>query len=206
MNVRASTGLAVLAACVLGACAAVPPSGPEARDTVILLPGADGASGAVTVRQGDREALLDAPFASATTGADGRPSLGRADPAATRETFARALEALPPAPLSYTVFFVFGQDELTEESRLAIGPVLKEIAERTAPEVAVIGHADQVGAERVNEALSLRRAERVKALLVARGVSAERIATAGRGAREPLVHAGEATPEARNRRVEIIVR
>jgi outer membrane protein OmpA-like peptidoglycan-associated protein len=54
--------------------------------------------------------------------------------------------------------------------------------------------------------LSLQRAERVKQMLVERGVSAERIDVAGRGWREPLVAAERGVDEPRNRRVEVSVR
>jgi OOP family OmpA-OmpF porin len=113
---------------------------------------------------------------------------------------------MPPAPLSFIVYFVFGQDELTDESRKELAPVLQDITRRVAPEVTVIGHADQAGPERVNDTLATRRAERVKELLVQRGVRAERIVAVGRGSREPAVRAAEGVAEARNRRVEISVR
>ena len=176
------------------------------RDRVILLPGSDGSTGAVDVRQGGRSAVLDAPYASGGAGSDGALEVGQADPETTRAQFAGALAALPPAPGSYTVYFVFGQDELTEESRKAIAPMLEDMTRRPAPEITVTGHADQVGAERINDALSQRRAERVKEMLVQRGIPAERITAAGRGSREPLVRGTEGTAEARNRRVEISIR
>jgi len=197
------TALAALAA----GCATEPlQTAPVSRDRVILLPGSDGSTGAVDVRQGAQSAVLDTPYASAGAGSDGALTVGEADAAATRERFAGALSALPPAPVSYTVYFVFAQDELTEESRKAIAPVLDDVARRPAPEITVIGHADQTGAERINDALSQRRAERVKEMLVQRGISPERITAASRGAREPLVRATEGAAEARNRRVEISIR
>jgi outer membrane protein OmpA-like peptidoglycan-associated protein len=203
VSVRALVGAF---AALLAACATEPQSGPASRDRVILLQSSDGSVGAVDVRQGTQSALLDAPYASAGAGGDGTLSVVQADAAATREQFAAALAALPPAPVSYTVFFVFGQDELTDESRKAFAPVLDDVARRPAPEITVTGHADQVGAERINDALSLRRAERVKEMLVQRGVSAQRVTAAGRGAREPLVRGTDGTAEARNRRVEISIR
>ena len=42
--------------------------------------------------------------------------------------------------------------------------------------------------------------------LIARGIPAEDIVAEGRGKRDPLVATGEGVSEARNRRVEIIVR
>jgi outer membrane protein OmpA-like peptidoglycan-associated protein len=81
-----------------------------------------------------------------------------------------------------------------------------EIARRPAPEIVVIGHTDRVGAVPYNDALSLRRAERVRDELVKVGITADRISVAGRGEREPLVPTPDEVAEPRNRRVEINVR
>jgi OOP family OmpA-OmpF porin len=188
----------------LTACAQQPTA--PSPDQVILLPGSDGTVGAVIVQQGGQSATLDREYAAARASAAGTLEVSQADPAAIRAQFADALGALPPVPVSFIVYFVFGQDELTEESRKELGPVLQDMARRQAPEITVIGHADQAGPERINDTLAMRRAERVKEMLVQRGVRADRINAVGRGSREPAVRAAEGVPEARNRRVEISVR
>jgi OOP family OmpA-OmpF porin len=188
----------------LTACAHQPTA--PSPDQVILLPGSDGTVGAVIVQQGGQSATLDREYAAARASAAGTLEVSQADPAAIRAQFADALGALPPVPVSFIVYFVFGQDELTEESRKELGPVLQDMARRQAPEITVIGHADQAGPERINDTLAMRRAERVKEMLVQRGVRADRINAVGRGSREPAVRAAEGVPEARNRRVEISVR
>jgi len=200
--------LAILAVAFLAACAS-PPEAPPQRvpaDRVVLLPHADGTAGAVVVRRGEEQATLDKPYATARPAADGKLEIGEADAAATRREFADALQALPAAPASFIVYFVLGQDELTEESRKAFEPVLQDFARRPAPEITVIGHTDEIGSDKVNDPLSLKRAERVRDMLVKRGVPAERIGTAGRGSRDPLVRTTEGAAEPRNRRVEITVR
>jgi OOP family OmpA-OmpF porin len=202
MRLRA---LAAAFALTLAACAQQPLA-PDSGERVVLLPGSDGSAGALLVQQGANEVRLDTPYASTGGSADGTLQVSRADPAQVRAEFADVLSALPPAPLSYTVYFVFGQDELTEESRKELAPILEQIARRPAPEIAAIGHADQAGPERVNDTLAMRRAERVRDLLVQRGVRAERIEVVGRGSREPAIRAAEGVAEARNRRVEISVR
>ena len=57
-----------------------------------------------------------------------------------------------------------------------------------------------------NDRLSAQRAETVKGFLVQIGIAAERITTAGRGEREPLIRTADEVDEPRNRRVEINVR
>jgi outer membrane protein OmpA-like peptidoglycan-associated protein len=70
----------------------------------------------------------------------------------------------------------------------------------------VIGHTDSVGTLEANDALSLRRAATVRALLVTQGVAESSIEVAGRGEREPLVPVGDEVAEPKNRRVEINLR
>ena len=86
-------------------------------------------------------------------------------------------------------------------------PVLKQAAKAiaalpAASEVFIIGHTDNVGAAESNAALSLQRAEAVRAALVANGVAQPRLKVAGAGDSLPI--ATNATEQGRfaNRRIE----
>lgn len=70
--------------------------------------------------------------------------------------------------------------------------------------VEVEGHTDNVGADAANLALSERRAKAASARLVALGVPAGQLTSAGYGASRPI--ASNDTPEGRqrNRRVELV--
>ena len=70
----------------------------------------------------------------------------------------------------------------------------------------VIGHTDTVGSTDANDKLSQKRAAAVREILVAAGVPAQKIETAGRGERELLVKSDDEVAEPKNRRVEISVR
>jgi OOP family OmpA-OmpF porin len=52
--------------------------------------------------------------------------------------------------------------------------------------VIAIGHADQIGTPAYNQALSVRRAEAIKAYLVSKGVAANRVYTEGKGETQPV--------------------
>jgi outer membrane protein OmpA-like peptidoglycan-associated protein/Mg-chelatase subunit ChlD len=71
--------------------------------------------------------------------------------------------------------------------------------------ILVEGHTDNVGSNRINDALSKRRAESVKKYLVRKGISPRRIKTVGYGERRPI--ASNATEWGRrlNRRTEIVI-
>ena len=210
---RAGAAALLLAFLALSGCArpapppaALPPPPPSRDDLVVLLPGQDGTTGAVSVSEGAAERVLDAPYAAAQIREPGRIDAEVSSADAVNREFGEALAALPPRPVSFLLYFVEGRDQLTPESQQVLQQVFAEIALRPAPEVVVIGHTDRVGAVAYNDTLSLRRAERVRDDLVRLGVPADRIRTAGRGEREPLVQTDDEVAEPRNRRVEISVR
>jgi outer membrane protein OmpA-like peptidoglycan-associated protein len=173
----------------------------------VLLPGRASAPGAVVVREGaGREVALDTAYESARTGPGGGLEAGRATPEEVQAIFAAALAVEPPRPVTFILYFVEATDQFTPESQALVEQILRTIATRPAPELTVTGHSDTVGTDQYNDALSLRRAERVRALLVARGLPPDRIVAVGRGKREPLVPTPDGVAEPRNRRVEITVR
>jgi outer membrane protein OmpA-like peptidoglycan-associated protein len=197
--VRAAAGIAIAAwlAVMLTACAS--------RSTVVLLPSDDGRPTAVTVTKGGSEVVLDRPYAAVTDtpfGLAAYPS--NAGDVASR--YRAALDARPGRPARFVLYFIEGTDELTEESGRSVGAVLSEVTSRPVPDVVVVGHADRLGNDAFNDALSLRRAESIRAELLRRGLAAENVQAIGRGRREPAVATAEGVAEPRNRRVVIIVR
>jgi outer membrane protein OmpA-like peptidoglycan-associated protein len=189
--------LAVLVA-VLGACAT--PTG-----TVVLLPEKDGKDTAVIVSQGDRQVVLDRPYAAAQQTTAG-PKAYASSPEEVKAKFGAALAAQPGRPTAYTLYFVENSDQFTEASKQVLATVLADIAAHPVPDIVVVGHTDAVGSNATNDALALRRAETVRTILIAQGIAASSIAVVGRGKRELLVPTADGVAEARNRRVEIVVR
>ena len=95
---------------------------------------------------------------------------------------------------------------MTEASQADLGQVLTAVKLRPAPDVVVVGHTDRVGPLADNDRLALRRAEKLRQLLITQGLPADSIQAAGRGEREPLVKTADEVQEPRNRRVEMLVR
>ncbi len=69
--------------------------------------------------------------------------------------------------------------------------------------IRVEGHTDSVGSAASNEALSLRRADSVKRVLLGRGVKEGQITALGMGATQPVGDNRTAAGRAANRRVEL---
>ena len=173
----------------------------------MLLPGRQGSSpGAVVVQEKGRELVLDTAYASARTGSGGELEATQATPEEVQSVFAAALSVEPPRPVTFILYFVEATDQFTPESQALVDQVLVAIATRPAPELTVAGHTDAVGTDQYNDTLSLRRAERVRALLIGRGIPPASITAMGRGKRDLRVPTPDGVAEPRNRRVEITVR
>jgi len=199
-----SSALTALAAALLGACAAGHPP-----QLVVVLPEADGKVGTVVVTgvEGGGSTTLNKPYAAARVDTVG----GKSEPRTVSEgevkkSFGGALAAQPIRPVSFQLYFLEGTDEYTPESKEAFEKVFSEVARRKVAEIAVIGHTDTVGSLEFNDALSLKRAARVRSDLTGRGIPTDSISIAGRGERELVVSTADEVSEARNRRVEISVR
>jgi outer membrane protein OmpA-like peptidoglycan-associated protein len=191
---------------VLAAAALIALLGACAKETVVLLPQKDGSPSAVTVTKGEREVVLDQPYAAVQTRVIVGSSTYSSNPKEVEDRFGAALGAQPSRPNSFTLYFVEGSDQLTEESKAVLMTVLADIARHAVPDIVVIGHTDTVGTNTYNDALALRRAEAMRAVLVAQGLAPDAIVAVGRGKREPLVPTADGVAEPRNRRVEILVR
>ena len=150
--------------------------------TVVLLPADDGKPAAVTVRQGEREIVLDQPYAAARVTPLG-PSAYRASAQEVETHFGPALAARPSRPATFTLYFIEGKDEFTEESKQVVDRILTEIARRPVPDVRVVGHTDAVGSDPFNDALGQQRADVVRAALVRLGVPSADIEAVSRGKR-----------------------
>ena len=175
------------------------------RGLTVLLPSADGRPAAVVVTQGERQAVLDQPYAGARLGWFGPRPFMSGEPE-VRERFGSALAALPMPAAQFTLYFVEGKDEFTDETRPQVDAVFTEIARRPVPDVLVIGHTDLVGTDAYNDTLSRQRADVVRLALMVRGIAPENVVAIGRGKREPVVPTADGVAEPRNRRVEILVR
>jgi len=88
-------------------------------------------------------------------------------------------------------------------------PILNQFAtslnQNPVTTVTIIGHTDSTGSDAINNPLSIDRANSTRNYLVARGVAANRVATDGRGSREPIADNNTNEGRAKNRRVEIYV-
>lgn len=192
-------GIALGAAFLLGGCT---------HSSLLLLPDEDGGQGSVAVLEAKGK-----PTEAIVADPNSRTALGRRN-AASRPIGAKGLNPkqtsllgdLPPKARNFTLYFDQGKVELSPQSLGEVAAMRAEIAKRPGADVEVTGHTDTVGDGDDNDALSLRRAEEVLALLVAAGFDASLMTATGRGERELREPTADAVANAVNRRVEVIVR
>ncbi len=121
------------------------------------------------------------------------------------DAFKDALQAKPEDPVSYTLHFE-NDTKLSQASQLLLPEIFSVIAERTSPDISIIGHSDRAGSDKYNYQLSLRRATSVFDTFVATGINPQRIEVTSHGENNPIVKTPDGVSEPLNRRVEIIIR
>lgn len=88
-------------------------------------------------------------------------------------------------------------------------PVLQSFASslqrNPSTHVIIIGHTDSTGGARINDPLSLQRANATRDYIFSQGVRGPRLQTEGRGARDPVASNDSAWGRSKNRRVEVFV-
>lgn len=103
------------------------------------------------------------------------------------------------------VLFEFNRAEVKPTARDELAKVAEFLRQYPDRRLLIEGYTDNVGSAEYNRDLSRRRAEAVAAQLVALGVPAERVSTAGYGKDYPVADNSTDTNRAMNRRVEVYI-
>jgi len=107
--------------------------------------------------------------------------------------------------LAAEVLFDFDKSVVKPEGKSKLDDLAAKVRGINLEVVIAIGHTDAIGTDAYNQALSVRRAESVKAYLVSKGIEANRVYTEGKGKKQPVADNKTKEGRAKNRRVEIEV-
>ena len=101
------------------------------------------------------------------------------------------------------VLFDTGKADIKNDGQVAIDRVATLVKDKTAANVIIEGHTDNVGSAQLNQKLSEQRADSVRAALIARGVQPARMQTKGLGFSQPVAENTTEDGRTQNRRVNI---
>jgi cytochrome c553 len=124
-----------------------------------------------------------------------------ADPAPIPVTWKTLLEEKPVTIEG--INFIVGSAKLKSKTIKTLEEVVGFAHQHADAKLELIGYTDTSGSVKLNQRLSLARAETVKKYLVKKGVSASQVATKGEGPANPIADNKTKDGRAKNRRVEI---
>lgn len=186
---------------------------PGGQTRGIRLPGAQ-APAQPTAPAATAPTLTPATPATPLVGTQAPATQPVAPPPAT--TTARPVAPPPPrettAPaelpaVSLMVNFASGSARLTPQAEQTLNTLGRALASADLSpfRFRIEGHTDTTGARAMNQALSEERAAAVRDYLIQRhGIAPQRLVAIGHGEDQLLVQTPDETPEARNRRVQVV--
>ena len=178
-------GIGALAGAVLGAAT----GGSRGAATGAVLGGAVGAGGGYIWSKKMQDQKMAMERATAGTGV------------AVSQTPDNRLKLDIPSDVSFDV----GRSAIKPNFAPVLSHFATSLNQNPITSVTIVGHTDNTGSDATNNPLSVDRANSARDYLVARGVAGQRIATDGRGEREPIADNSSAQGRGKNRRVEIYV-
>ena len=159
------------------------------------------------LRPGAASMATTAPSAAPDASPAPAPSVAaapRSRATASRPNRARVARSRSRASTDMTINFEFNSDQISASSQQTMATLATALASPQLEDrrFTVVGHTDAKGSAVYNRALSERRAEAVRAYLVAHGIAADRLVAEGKGESELINTRNPGS--AQNRRVEII--
>jgi OOP family OmpA-OmpF porin len=121
----------------------------------------------------------DAPQPPAEGKVAVRPEAPKPEPAAP-------VKPVAEEPLTASVLFDYGRSEVRPGEAPKLDEFAARLEGRTYDRLEAVGHADRIGGDAYNLALSRRRAEAVRDYLAGKDVDAKRVRTEARGEAQPL--------------------
>jgi outer membrane protein OmpA-like peptidoglycan-associated protein len=106
---------------------------------------------------------------------------------------------------AHEVLFQSGKATLLPAGKKELDVLTNFLNKNPNVNITLIGYTDNSGTDKINEPLSVKRAESSKAYLVSKGIDAGRIQTEGRGSQDPVADNKTKAGKAKNRRIELKV-
>ena len=103
------------------------------------------------------------------------------------------------------LLYATNSSTLNTASRASLDKFATSLLNNPDTDVKIFGHTDSTGNDRINNPLSEERAKSVYNYLMSKGVSGQRMESAGFGSSEPIADNATVEGRAQNRRVEVYI-
>jgi len=103
------------------------------------------------------------------------------------------------------LFFVSGKTDINPTSYPELDRLIDVMKKHKQMEIEIAGHTDNVGSDKINNELSLKRANAVKDYLTGKGVEASRLTAKGYGKTKPVAPNTTEDGKKKNRRVDFTI-
>ena len=105
--------------------------------------------------------------------------------------------------LARAIYFQTGKDAFTDETEIRLESLKEIISSYPNTQFRIEGHTDSTGSDKINQELSQKRADAVKAYLVENGISEANLTATGFGSSKPIGDNNTSKGRQANRRVDI---
>ncbi|HEY8928197.1 MAG TPA: OmpA family protein [Mucilaginibacter sp.] len=103
------------------------------------------------------------------------------------------------------ILFDTDKADVKGDARTNLANLAASLQNNPETNILIVGHTDNTGSDAHNMDLSIRRAEAVKAVIMADNVNGSRLNIQGKGETEPIGDNNTVDGRAQNRRVEIVI-
>ena len=170
---------------------------------VVLLPEANNKIGKIEIVNEKKTVHLDQAYQEVNA-LDGESTILTQEKVS--EKYATVLKSLPNKPKSYLLYFKWDSPKIVPSSKNMLSQIVAQAKKETTLYIDIIGYTDTAGDLAYNKKLSLKRANKISAILQKKGISNDKISIEFYGEANPIIPTKDGVAKKENRRVEVIIK
>ena len=181
--------------------------GEGSETSVVLLPDFGGGVGKVAVESNTGMTTeISEAYSEAQISPDGSISTSLLDALSIIARFCGILDAQPARPKIYLFYLDESGQGLEQTSQYMLDALASDLKFRAAPELDIVGYTDTSLGQEEADSQSQMAAERLQTIFTAKGIIDVPTTVVGRGFRDLLKQTAAGVVEAKNNRIEVILK